>query len=217
MRDWDKWTKITVFAAFFEAWLFIAGTTALVAAAPKAQNTCSDSDGGNVITVFGIVSGKYKNKPYSYSDSCVDSGTIKEYYCNGVYQTSSQQSCGTDGYSGSNYCLNGSVYRNWRDNYCASGACGYTDTPTLQQACQYGCINGTCSQPGNSCNDTDGGYAVTIQGTVSGYQYGYPYSYTDSCNSTVILNEWHCSGTSPSSYQYYCTMNYTSCMNGACI
>ncbi len=180
-------------------------------------DSCSDTDGGNIITVFGTTSGYYNNTPYSNDDYCVDSGTIMEYYCSGNYEQGSQQSCGTDSYTGDNYCLNDSVYKDYRDYYCSSGECDYTDTPTLQEECEYGCTNGTCDGPPDSCSDTDGGYVIHIQGTVSGYNNELPYNYTDYCVDNVTLNEYFCSGTQCSSNQYNCAWNSTVCVNGACV
>ncbi len=72
-------------------------------------DSCSDTDGGNVVSVFGTASGYYNNAPYSNSDACVDPSNIVEYYCNGVYETSQQQSCGTDSY-GPSYCSADNIY-----------------------------------------------------------------------------------------------------------
>jgi hypothetical protein len=180
-------------------------------------DSCSDTDGGNVITVFGNTSGYLNNTPYSSEDYCVDSSNIMEYYCSGDYEQSQQQSCGTDGYVGDNYCMNGSVYKDWRDYACSSGECGYTDTPTLQETCEWGCTNGVCDEPPNSCSDTDGGIVVDVQGIISGYYGGSPFSETDVCNTTTILTEYYCSGDYPSSTIFDCSMNFTSCSNGACV
>jgi len=112
-------------------------TSQATSAAPKpmaVKYSCSDTDGGNVITVFGTVSGYYNRVWYSNSDSCVDAGNILEYYCNGVYKTSQQQSCGTDSY-GSAYCSANLVYKDFTDYSCSSGACGYSVTPVLQENC----------------------------------------------------------------------------------
>jgi len=98
-------------------------------------DSCSDTDGGNVITLFGTASGYLNNTPYSSNDYCVDSGNIMEYFCSGAYQQSQQQSCGTDGYTGSNYCVSDDVYKDYVDYFCASGECDSTTTPTLQQDC----------------------------------------------------------------------------------
>ena len=287
--QWDKWTKITVYGAFIQMWIFIIATTAISVEAARAVNSCSDSDGGIVPGVFGTVSGYYKNKPYSNSDYCVDSGAVLEYYCSGIYKASTQQSCGTDGYTGSNYCMNGDVYRNYLDYFCASGMCASNSTPMLQQDCLYGCVNGTCASPpadsctdsdggintavqgstygylnasyyshtdiclnsvtvreyfcsGNyeqntlqnctygcsggkcntsaadSCNDTDGGFMITIQGTASGYMSGTPYSHTDSCMNNWTLSEWYCAGNYAYNMgNYTCAGNYTVCLNGKCM
>src|SRR3989338_4239182 len=44
-------------------------------------DSCSDTDGGNVITLLSIVSGYLNNSYYSESDYCVDSGNIMEDFC----------------------------------------------------------------------------------------------------------------------------------------
>lgn len=179
-------------------------------------DSCSDTDGGYYAFVFGTASGYLNETSYSNDDYCVDSGTVMEYYCSGDYEQSQQQSCGTDGYTGGNYCMNSSVYMDYRDYYCSSGECDYTDTPTFQDFCEYGCTNGTCDILEDSCSDTDGGFQVYLQGTVSGYDDEFSYSYTDSCNTSVILNEFYCSGSDWYMSQYYCT-NSTACVNGACV
>ncbi|MBW2977202.1 hypothetical protein KY347_07205 [Candidatus Woesearchaeota archaeon] len=98
-------------------------------------DSCSDSDGGNIATVFGTTSGYYNNNPYSNDDYCVDTGSIMEYYCIGDYEQSQQQSCGTDGY-GSLYCSAGdTIYKDFTDYFCASGACGSDVIPVFQEDC----------------------------------------------------------------------------------
>lgn len=46
------------------------------------EHQCSDSDGGQVYTVQGITSGSFGGTPFNSTDSCVDSVTLTEYYCN---------------------------------------------------------------------------------------------------------------------------------------
>jgi hypothetical protein len=193
---------------------YVAQVYAVVDYSPL--DTCSDSDGGNVPFTFGTTSGYLNGTSYSHNDYCVDSGNIMEYYCSGNYEQSQQESCGTDGYVGANYCMNGSVYRNWRDYYCASGACAYTDTPALQETCQYNCSNGTCTGPPDSCSDTDG-FNTLVQGTVSGYYFGSPYSYTDWCVTNSSVAEWYCSGTHAYNVTLNCINATTTCLDGACV
>ena len=50
---------------------------------------CNDSDGGQVYTVQGTTSGSFGGTPFSGTDSCVDSVTLTEYYCN-LYNLGSQ-------------------------------------------------------------------------------------------------------------------------------
>lgn len=182
-----------------------------------APDSCSDTDGGNVISVFGTTSGYLNNNPYSSSDTCTNSSSIIEYFCSGNYEQSQQQSCGTDGYVGSSYCLSGDVYRNYTDYYCSGGACDSTTNPVLQQDCVLGqyCSGGACYWS-DSCSDTDGGGNPLIQGTVSGYKNDSQYSYTDYCNGTKVI-EHYCMGTQSGNTPIECAYNYTSCSNGACI
>jgi hypothetical protein len=101
-------------------------------------NSCSDTDGGNIIATFGNVSGYLNSSYYANSDYCVDSSNIMEYYCSGTSKQSSQQSCGTDAY-GSDYCGAGNtIYKDLTDYFCASGECDSSVTPQLQQDCDDG-------------------------------------------------------------------------------
>ena len=81
--------------------------------------------------------------------------------------------------------------------------------------------NDNDESPKDSCSDTDGGFAIGLQGTVSGDDESTPYSYTDFCLNTTIVNEYGCGGPSldyaPLSYPMACTGNTTSCINGACV
>ena len=180
-------------------------------------DSCSDTDGGNVITVFGTTSGYYNNSQYSNDDYCVDSSNIMEYYCSGDYEQSSQQSCGTDFY-GSNYCINSSVYRDYTDYSCSSGECDYTITPEWVEDCDYGCTDGTCDSIPDSCTDSDGGYEVTIPGMVYGYSESSWYAYNDTCLTADVLGEWLCLGDEAHMLNDSCSfMNFTSCSSGTCI
>jgi hypothetical protein len=180
-------------------------------------NSCSDTDGGNVITVYGTTSGYFSNSSYSHNDYCVDTSNVNEYYCSGVYEQSSQQSCGTD-YYGSSYCNGSSVYHNYYDYYCSSGACSSTVNPELVETCisPEVCSSGQCIIP-NSCSDTDGGYVPQTQGTTSGYLSEVYYSHTDYCQDNATLKEYYCSSSLEYNNLYWCSGNYTSCSSGKCI
>lgn len=176
------------------------------------QDSCSDTDEGNVITVFGTVSGYYNKLPYSYSDYCVDSGSINEYYCVGTHQQSQQQSCGTDGYVGNNYCKSGDVYRNYTDYYCSETVGLPSDNGTFV-SCDY-CtpswiLNSTwssCTTNGaqyknsydlNNCNESEG--APTDQVQPCDYSNGLladgqPCNYSSDCSSNNCALDYDSSG-----------------------
>jgi hypothetical protein len=221
------------------------------------QDSCSDTDGGNYAWLYGTTSGYLGGAPYSNNDYCVDASNVNEYYCSGTSSQSSQQSCGTDGYTfsycngnsvyhnytdyycsggvcgvsltpelqescnssdgyyGDNYCMSGNVYRDYRNYYCSGGACSYTNTPTLQETCAYGCSGGACN-PYNSCSDSDG-FEPFVAGNVTGYYYGYPYTFQDSCGNSTMVTEYLCSGSAFTYSNISCIlMNGTGCSNGAC-
>ncbi|MCK5283236.1 MAG: hypothetical protein KAK00_07545 [Nanoarchaeota archaeon] len=158
-------------------------------------DSCSDTDGGNVISVFGTASGYYNDVWYSDGDYCVDSSNILEYYCSGDYEQSSQQSCGTDGY-GSSYCIGNDIYQDLTDYFCASGECDSNVTPEFKQDCDdsdgYGsnyCLNSSVYKDYNNyyCSGGACDYSATPElveectyGCTAGECDGIP----DSCSDT---------------------------------
>ncbi len=122
-----------------------SSSRSITVTSPAQADSCADTDGGNAIGTFGATSGYLGGQSYSHSDYCVDSDTVNEYFCVGNVESSQQQSCGTDGYVGSNYCSGSNVYKDFKDYSCSSGACASATNPVLQQACQYGCTNGVCN------------------------------------------------------------------------
>lgn len=46
-----------------------------------SEGDCTDSDGGQVATVKGTVSGSFGGVPFNNTDLCVDNVTLKEFYC----------------------------------------------------------------------------------------------------------------------------------------
>lgn len=180
-------------------------------------DSCADTDGGNVITTFGMTYGYLNNNAYNSSDYCVDTSNVMEYYCSGAYEQSSQQSCGTDGY-GANYCSSGDVYKDYFDYSCASGACGNTQTPELVEECDYGCTSGECDPIPDSCSDTDGGWYTETFGTVSGYLNEQQYSIDEYCVDSTTVQEYYCNGDYALGFPVSCIGNFTSsCSSGACV
>jgi len=110
--------------------------------------------------------------------------------------------CAADCLESGQVCCNGVAY--WGD-CCDDNDC------TLPEVC----VSHYCSIP-DSCSDTDGGFVITVEGTVSGYSGGFPYSYTDFCNQTY-LEEFYCIGNQWDSGFFDCSINFTSCSNGACV
>ncbi|MFC1648603.1 hypothetical protein ACFL1B_04045 [Nanoarchaeota archaeon] len=67
-------------------------------------NTCTDTDDHPTInsnTVKGTVSGQWNGVPFSHTDSCIDSYTLKEWYC-GIYGPGNIQISCSGGSAGGN-------------------------------------------------------------------------------------------------------------------
>jgi hypothetical protein len=109
-------------------------SASLVIAAVNQRNSCNDTDGGIIPSILGTTSGYLKNKAFTHTDFCADASNIKEYYCSGTTEGSMQMSCGTDSYA-ARYCSGTSVYEDYKDYFCKSGACGQTSTPQFVQDC----------------------------------------------------------------------------------
>jgi hypothetical protein len=181
-------------------------------------NSCSDSDNGKNPSVVGTASGYLNNAQYSSTDVCFDSQFVTEYYCSAASLASEKMFCGNDTF-GAGYCLNGSVHRLILDRACIAGACSQVNSSQLVEVCTYGCANGLCNSAPqqNACADSDGGVNKLVKGTVTGYYAGYAYSYTDFCNSTILLSEYYCIGPSKYLATMFCTNGTATCSDGRCI
>lgn len=184
-------------------------------------DSCSDTDGGNVIMIFGTTSGYYNDEYYSDDDYCVDSGNIMEYYCSGDYEQSQQQSCGSDGY-GSPYCSGNDIYKDYTDYYCLSGYCDSNTTPTFQEDCDsydsYGsnyCLNSSVYRDfynyyctGGACDYTTN--PELVEECEWGCAAGECDSPPDSCSETDNGFDIYIQGTT-SGYlneEYYSDIDY---------
>ncbi|MFH1510801.1 MAG: hypothetical protein ABIF10_03855 [Candidatus Woesearchaeota archaeon] len=128
-------------------------------------NSCTDSDGGRITAVAGTVTGALQGTPYSYSDSCADTYTLREFFCESDYQRMDYLMCPSGTSYGTPYCINSSVYRDVTTGSCSGGACIIETSATLYQDCgpdyygssycigsdvyhnlyDYSCNNGQCS------------------------------------------------------------------------
>ena len=118
-------------------------------------DSCVDTDGSN-INVQGTVSGFSNGTQYVDTDSCSSGKSVFEYTCSNVTPVVTNISCGTNGFVGNNFCLNGNVTRNYTTNGCSAGACASTTAPMPVQRCYFGCSNGACTSPPPGDNDGDG-------------------------------------------------------------
>jgi hypothetical protein len=58
-------------------------------------NSCTDTDDGKSYYAQGTISGHSGDSTYSFTDNCLDSNRLAEYYCTGVIPQATYISCNT--------------------------------------------------------------------------------------------------------------------------
>lgn len=143
------------------------------------EGNCVDSDGGiNSIkaSVQGTVLGTKAGAPYSYTDYCLTSNILKEYYCDGAVNSpfSVDVSCSASGGNGidSSVCINGACTQ---PSSCGNGIIesgeecddgntisgdGCSSYCTKEQTCINQCGDGICQSivcygPTCACGEND--------------------------------------------------------------
>lgn len=159
------------------------------------QQTCTDSDGGQNLGVFGITTVVSGGIATNYSDACTTSTTINEKYCLGGNSWVNQTYCPSgqicqngactfnytqpnscfDSDNGYNYYIAGYVTGiNNSVNYMINDSCVgnyvneyYCSGNTPNLAFHYYCSSGCSNGKCNDyCSDSDGGNNPGINGTV---------------------------------------------------
>jgi len=135
---------------------------------PPANNSCSDSDGGQIYNVTGTVNGTYNGTPYSYTDQCFGSTTLYEHYCTGTTNHSEMFTCAN---MGANYT-------------CSGGKC------ILNQS---GPANNCSDTDGGIVYNISG----VVSGYLGGAPYSHSdycsgtYLAEQYCQGTVNMTDWH--------------------------
>lgn len=176
---------IALFASFGDNLNTVAGGS--------VRSTCTDTDSGQNIYVKGNCT-----KGTSYTDSCVSSSTLAEYYCSSNRCKSVQISC-PSGYSCSNgacIAINATCTPNWSctsfsacsatyNSVCSNSATG-TQTRTCTDLNNCGTTSGKPaeSQSCTQTRNTDGIACTTSTGSSGTCSGGVCTSSTNSTNST---------------------------------
>lgn len=119
--------------------------------------------------------------------------------------------CGVGACQRSSTCINDQVS-------CTPGSPGTETCNNVDDNCNGQTDEGGVCTPADSCNDTDGGIVANVNGSVSGYKNGTPYSYFDNCVNNVTLTEYYCIGTGAHNGTINCATNITTeCIVGRCL
>ncbi len=196
-----------------------------------APYECQDNDGGQVADVKGSVT---KGSETS-TDECVDSVSVREYYCSGNNVMSTVIACSeaevclngactvvpcadTDGgfniYERGTVRKDGEVYTDYcsgsssvKEYYCSGDEMVQT---TASCGAGYYCTNGECRE--YTCEDTDGGqdeddYGVVTKGTLRE---------EDECYDEDTVTEYYCEDNEIESRRIDCGSSEV-CEDGECV
>ncbi|MBN1170252.1 hypothetical protein JXA56_04460 [Candidatus Micrarchaeota archaeon] len=188
---------------------------------------CVDRDGGKDIFVKSMLSS-------GEQDSCLDSGTVIEYYCDGKNKTYEHIFCPE------NYiCLDGACIKTDIDcvdsdgndifvkgnvsfdklyyDHCSNSwninefICEYGEVKKISGACPEGymCSDGACSN--SSCTDTDG-FDIFAEGVVT----FNGTTFSDRCTDSKSGIEYTCSDNGANEFTpFYCPEGFR-CIGGSC-
>jgi hypothetical protein len=120
------------------------------------------------------------------------------------------QDCGTNGYYGDPYCLEGNVYQNYKEYACISNSCSSSFVSQLKQSCGYGCESGACNSAPACSQASDCGTNGPFGGLYCSDGNVYQDSRTYSCNQQV------CSDSVSSDAVEIC-QNGDVCYEGECL
>ncbi|MBU0532780.1 hypothetical protein KKB44_04795 [Candidatus Micrarchaeota archaeon] len=194
---------------------------------------CNDSDGGNTPTTKGTA----KSATDEQTDKCVDTDTVKEYFCeNGVVSFQyvdclSGEECAIgacqeaqceDSDDGENADEQGTVTLG---SVSGTDSCYDSDTvteyycdgniiknKTINCDSGYECVDGECVEE-ETCTDSDNGKDQFTKGTTS-YEND---EYVDNCYSSSAVLEYYCaSDTEIDVEKINCDSGY-ECSNGKCV
>ncbi|MFH1785498.1 MAG: hypothetical protein ABH842_03635 [Candidatus Micrarchaeota archaeon] len=195
--------------------------------------TCSDTETGHGEYVAGTVT----KGSMDYTDYCIDTTQINEFYCNNGVVVSATLTCpsgyncdsGTcvsvgcsDDDGGSNKYSKGTTTKGdtTYTDYCTSSSevkeyyCSWGDiySSTLSCSSGYSCSDGACIS-GDSCDDSDGGKDRYEEGTTTKGED----EYTDTCKDSDTVKEYFCDNDDLIDYTNLdCPSGY-ECDDGECV
>jgi hypothetical protein len=213
----------------------------------KHEDSCSDSDGGIVDSVKGSLSVYSNNVLSSYSDACINSSLLEEFYCAQNLAVSQNLTCAVKE-TASDYCNSTALFRRTLRTGCFDGACRESQEMRILKICEVTCDFGRCvsaneaevledapvvTSDTDTCADSDNGATINVKGTVLGIYNNSPYRYSDFCRENTLV-EYVCRGKTFSRQELSCPAdaysepyclgsnvyrNYVdhSCAQGACM
>jgi len=202
-----------------------------------ASQKCVDSDGGRNYTKTGIIEKGGK----TYSDTCIDTAKLLEYYCSTDSIANETLTCqsgkceggrcvpklpcsdsdnGTDSTTFGFVDAKGIIYNDSciNPNQVKEYFCQNNSVSSKNIDCQANaqCTGGRCATTQQVCSDTDSGRDGSTKGTVRVEKGGSLIGeYNDTCVNSASVTEYSCSGANMTSEVINCVGD-SQCTNGAC-
>nr|WP_304766365.1 hypothetical protein [Candidatus Burarchaeum sp.] len=153
----------------------------------SSNNSCSDTDGGQIYNVTGTVNGTYNGANYSYTDTCSSGTLLQENYCSGTTNHSEMFTCTN---MGAGYTCSGGK--------CIPPAANCTDTDSYLQVARNYPLSSQIGVYAN-CTDSGGG------------------TYDDATINATASREFYCVSLTCYYAEYNClSWNYTGSSGGKC-
>jgi hypothetical protein len=200
-----------------------------------AERTCTDTDSGDDIYLKGTVTSGSVLSSSSLTDGCLDSETLREYYCVGTEPASASRACpfgyechvgacreleclDTDG--GQDRGSRGTATDRYGDHidFCASdnAVTEYYCSGTLAQSTTLNCESGQICSEGrcvsDRCTETDSGWDIYNAGSATRGGTTMP----DYCTGS-ILTEYYCNLDTISWGLFDCATSGGYCSVGKCV
>lgn len=194
---------------------------------------CTDSDGGNKITIYGIAKGTNGVEEDRCGELLMTSGGVAyTSYCSGENCGVIEAICNPSGTSTTmpfqqcpNRCKDGACVKSSTTTTCPN-SCRTSCLPNENQLTQYTCQSGICCSPSTTttlkCTDSDGGKNYYVKGSTYGMYGGQMGTFPDACCSGDRCDyttgdrvlETYCDGQYIRTEPYKCP---NGCKDGACV
>ncbi len=220
MTPWPLWSgssatiKVPSSPGNYYVWVRCVPTTSNSAAIQAFKNETPASSGEERNNKWGTKITVQEKSPDCDSHDhtgCYQGDSYWYDSCNN--REEKNEECGESEYVGSNYCLDGDVYRNHENVGCDAGSCYLNTNQVRQEVCSNGCSNGACLPDGSGSGGSSHASYRCSEGNIYWFDSeGNREELKESCGISGYTGEAYC-GDDDNLYRDYVTKD---CSDSAC-